>query len=352
MDLNDINLNKEISEVTSQDEISENAEAQAEEYSGILYIISTPIGNDDDISLRALKSIRGSHLIVCEEGKEGSRFLHKHKITQKMDLLNENNEVEKTYELLEKLKNGMRIALISDCGTPVFADPGLLLVQECIKNDIKIVAVPGASSIMTALVTSGFPINSFLYAGFMSREKSLRLQQIGELAYNPHTVVLLETPYRLMPLLEAFVKVIPQRRAFIACNLTLPYETRHYGTFSELYDKFSEAKFKGEFVIVFEGNSDSSTILVPEGSSVENESPKREGHKRKAPAAKGRRGTRSDFSPRGRDAFSGRGNSNGKGRFSGRDNFSGRDKREGGKRDDFKRKDRRSDRPSRKFKND
>lgn len=343
MDLNDINLNKEI---------GENAETQGEEYSGILYIISTPIGNDDDISLRALKSIRGSHLIVCEEGKEGSRFLHKHKITQKMDLLNENNEVEKTYELLEKLKNGMRIALISDCGTPVFADPGLLLVQECIKNDIKIVAVPGASSIMTALVTSGFPINSFLYAGFMSREKSLRLQQIGELAYNPHTVVLLETPYRLMPLLEAFVKVIPQRRAFIACNLTLPYETRHYGTFSELYDKFSEAKFKGEFVIVFEGNSDSSTILVPEGTSVENESPKRDTFKRKAAAGKGRHGTRSDFSPRGRDNFSGRGNSNGKGRFSGRDNFSGRDKRDGGKRDDFKRKDRRSDRPSRKFKND
>lgn len=341
MDLNDINLNKEI---------GEDAETQGEEYSGILYIISTPIGNDDDISLRSLKSIRGSHLIVCEEGKEGSRFLHKHKITQKMDLLNENNEIEKTYELLEKLKSGMRIALISDCGTPVFADPGLLLVQECIKNDIKIVAVPGASSIMTALVTSGFPINSFLYAGFMSREKSLRLQQIGELAYNPHTVVLLETPYRLMPLLEAFVKVIPQRRAFIACNLTLPYETRHYGTFSELYDKFSEAKFKGEFVIVFEGNSDSSTILVPEGSSVENESPKRDTFKRKAHAGKGRRGTRSDFAPRERGKFSGKDN------FSGKSKFAGRAKRQTkdgfAKRDDFKRKDRRSDRPSRKFKND
>ena len=237
---------------------------------GILYIISTPIGNDGDISIRALKSIRGSHVVVCEEGKVGGRFLHKYNISQKMELLNENNEIEKTYELIKLLKAGQRISLVSDCGTPILADPGLLLVQECIRENIKVVAVPGPTSIMTALVMSGFPINSFMYAGFMSREKSMRISQVAELAREPRTVVLLETPYRLMPLLEAFFAVIPKRRAYIGCNLTMPYETHHYGTFAELYAKFSEFKFKGEFVIVLEGNADSSTILIPESSSVEN----------------------------------------------------------------------------------
>jgi len=122
---------------------------------------------------------------------------------------------------------------------------------------------------MTALVMSSFPINSFFYAGFMSREKSVRLNQIVELANNPHTVVLLETPYRLMPLLEAFLKVIPLRKAYIGCNLTMSYETHHYGTFSELYDKFNENRFKGEFVVVFEGNIESTTVLMPEASSIE-----------------------------------------------------------------------------------
>ena len=124
-----------------------------------------------------------------------------------MELLNENNESEKTYEILKFLKEGKKISLVSDCGTPILADPGLLLVQECIKNHIKIVPVPGATSIMSALVSSGFPINSFMFAGFMSRERTLRLKQIQELAKEPRTVVLLETPYRILPLLDAFVKI-------------------------------------------------------------------------------------------------------------------------------------------------
>ena len=273
---------------------------------GILYIISTPIGNDEDISIRALKAIRGSNLIVCEEGKVGGRFLHKHSITQKMELLNENNEIEKTYEILKLLKLGKRVSLVSDCGTPVFADPGLLLVQECIKNDIEIKAIPGASSIMTALVVSGFPINSFFYAGFMSREKSIRLNQITELAHNPHTVALLETPYRLMPLLEAFIKIIPKRRAFIGCNLTMPYETHHYGTFMELYEKFSEQKFKGEFIIVFEGNADSSTILVPESSSIENAFYERNDRDGRSERKGGNYKSKDSYPAKGRKPFSDR----------------------------------------------
>lgn len=259
-------------EVTDQAaEDAEIADEAENAKGGVLFIVSTPIGNDGDISMRALKCLQNSNLIVCEEGKVGGHFLHKYNLKQQMELLNENNEPEKTYEILKFLKDGKKISLVSDCGTPVLADPGLLLVQECIKNHIKIVPVPGATSIMSALVSSGFPINSFMFAGFMSREKTLRLKQIQELAKEPRTVVLLETPYRILPLLEAFVKVIPTRRAYIGCNLTFPFETHHYGTFAELYERFSQNRFKGEFVVVLEANFDSSTILVPEASSVEHD---------------------------------------------------------------------------------
>ncbi len=237
---------------------------------GVLFVVSTPIGNDDDITLRALKVLRASEIIICEEGKVGGRFLHKYNISQKMELLNENNEIDKTFELLQLLKDGSKLSLVSDCGTPVFADPGLLLIQKAIENDIDVVVVPGASSIMTAVVRSTFPLHSFIYAGFLSREKSERVNQITLLAKEPRTVVLLETPYRLMPVLEAFLKIIPKRMAYIGCNLTMPFETHHYGTFSELYNKFSENKFKGEFVIVFQGNPEVSDILIPSADYMEN----------------------------------------------------------------------------------
>ncbi len=236
---------------------------------GVLFVVSTSIGNDDDITVRALKVMRASDIIVCEEGKVGGRFLHKYNISQKMHLLNENNEAEKTTELVEMLKIGTKISLVSDCGTPVLADPGLELIRQCIANNIKIVVVPGPTSIMTGLVASGFPINSFIYAGFLNRDKTERIKQISVIAAEPRTIVLLETPYRLMPLLEAFLQIIPNRRAYIGCNLTMPYETHHYGTFSELYEKFADLRFKGEFVVVFEGNPNTNDILTPEASSIE-----------------------------------------------------------------------------------
>jgi 16S rRNA (cytidine1402-2'-O)-methyltransferase len=220
---------------------------------GTLYIVSTPIGNMDDITYRAVKVLKTTDLIVCEDPKIGARLLHRFNITQKMDILNEQNENTKTAELFDLLMHGTSIALISDDGTPILADPGLALVQTAIRNDIDIVVVPGPSSIITALVRSGFPINQFLFAGFLSRDKDERLAQLKRLSDEARTVVLLETPYRLMPVLEAASKIMPKRNAYIGCNLTMPYETHHYGTFSELYNKFKNLNFKGEFVICFEG---------------------------------------------------------------------------------------------------
>lgn len=238
------------------EQINENqkqGEKKEKKY-GTLYIVSTPIGNDDDITIRALKVLKSVDIVVCEEPKVGARTLHKYNLSQKMELLNEQNELLKTPQLAELLEKGKNLALICDGGTPVFADPGLLLVQTCLKKNIPVKVIPGVSSLMTAIVRSGFPIDQFLFAGFLSRKKEERILQLRRLSNEKRTVVLLETPYRLVPLLEAAAQIMPDRRAYIGCNLTMPFETHHYGTFKELYNIFKNTKFKGEFVICFDGS--------------------------------------------------------------------------------------------------
>jgi len=233
----------------------ENEQKKEKKLFGTLFIVSTPIGNDDDITLRALEVLKSSDLVICEEPKVGARTLKKYNLSQRMELLNEQNEQEMVFDIMKYLKEGKRISLISDCGTPVFADPGKLLVKAALESDyVNLIVVPGVTSIMTALVRSGFDIDKFLFAGFLDRDRSVRFDQIKQLRDEPRTVALLETPYRLMPVLEAFKALMPERRAYIGCNLTMKFETHHYGTFEDLYRKFSNMHFKGEFVIVFEKN--------------------------------------------------------------------------------------------------
>ncbi len=231
----------------------ENSKEKKEKKLGTLFIVSTPIGNDDDITIRALKVLKSVDIVICEEPKIGARILHKYNLSQKMELLNEQNELIRTPQLVELLEKGRNLALICDGGTPVFADPGLILVQTCLKKEITIKVIPGVSSLMTAIVRSGFPIDQFLYAGFLSRKKEERILQLRRLSEEKRTVVILETPYRLVPFLEAAAQIMPARRAYIGCNLTMPFETHHYGTFKELYNTFKNTKFKGEFVVCFDG---------------------------------------------------------------------------------------------------
>ena len=218
-----------------------------------MYVVSTPIGNADDISMRAVKVLKLADVVVCEEGRVGARLMHQLRLTKTIEELHEHNEEEQTPRLLSMLKEGKELALISDAGTPLLADPGLELVQQAVAHSVPVIAVPGASSIMTGIVTSGLPVHQFIFAGFLSRDPDERLAQLRDLADETRTVVLLETPYRLLPLLEAAARIIPERRAYLGCNLTMPSETRHYGTVAELLEKFRSERFKGEFVFVFAG---------------------------------------------------------------------------------------------------
>ncbi|GBD06346.1 Ribosomal RNA small subunit methyltransferase I [bacterium HR21] len=222
---------------------------------GTLYVVGTPIGDLDDITLRALRVLKGCSVVFCEEFKVGARLLRAHRIDKPLETLNEHNEPEATERVLAYLRQGKDVALISDAGMPLIADPGLLLVRRVLQEGLPLVVVPGPSSIVTALVRSGFSTDQFLFAGMLSRRPEERRRQLQALAEETRTVVLLETPYRLRQLLSDAAAIMPERRAYVGCNLTLPYETHHYGTFAQLWERFRQSRFRGEFVLCFEGRS-------------------------------------------------------------------------------------------------
>jgi 16S rRNA (cytidine1402-2'-O)-methyltransferase len=229
---------------------------------GELFVVSVPIGNNDDITIRAMHVLKFCDIVLCENFKEGKRILHSLKLDKDVEQLNEQNESFKIIEVMEWLKEGQKIALISDAGTPVFADPGFELVKACLKQKVQVSVIPGVSCIMTALVRSGFSLSQFTYAGFLSREAHDRHTELKELAKLRNTVVMLETPYRMMQILEACAEVMPNRNAYLALNLTMPFESHIYGTFREIFNKMSEQKIKAEFVICFEGAGSAEPAFV------------------------------------------------------------------------------------------
>jgi 16S rRNA (cytidine1402-2'-O)-methyltransferase len=231
---------------------------ESKEKRGKLILVSTPIGNKDDFTIRAIEALKMSDFVICEELKMGANILRQINLSKEFYTLNEHNEQENAAELIEIIKSGKTAALISDAGTPLFADPGRILLKMALKSDIEIEVVPGASSIMTAIVRCGFDLHEFVYAGFLSRDSDERVKKIKELSYERRTIILMDTPYRLLSLLEDLNKVMPDRSAYLGMNLTMHYETHHYGTFSELYNKLKDEKIKSEFVICFEGNFNTS----------------------------------------------------------------------------------------------
>ena len=222
---------------------------------GILYLVATPIGNWDDITFRALRILKEADVIIYEERREGERLLSHFNIQKKIiESLNEHNEEETCPHIIGYLNEGKSVALISDAGTPVFSDPGQLLVKKAIEQNITIIPIPGASSIIPALVISGFPIDQFLFYGFLSPKNNLRLQELRRLKNEERTIVFMETPYRLIPLLKGISESFGGDKLLcIPFNLTMPDEQIFRGTANELCQQFENNKIKGEFVVVIEG---------------------------------------------------------------------------------------------------
>ena len=223
--------------------------------SGTLYLVATPIGNLEDMTHRALRILKEVDLVVYEERKEGGRMLRHFGVEKPVESLNEHNERAASYVILEKLKEGKSVALMSDAGTPVFSDPGQFLVEKAIAASIRVVPIPGASSLLPALIVSGFPINRFLFYGFLSPKRDRRLTELQQLKRELRTIVVMDTPYRLVQLVRDIADVFGEsRRICVAFDLTLPTEEIIRGTAPELYRQFSKNEKKGEFVIVIEGH--------------------------------------------------------------------------------------------------
>lgn len=223
---------------------------------GTLYLVATPIGNPEDITLRAMRVLKEADLVVYEERKEGARLLREYGIADKaVETLNEHNEPAASSLIIQELRKGRSVALISDAGTPVFADPGQLLVKKAIEAGIRIVPIPGASSVLPALIVSGFPIQSFLFYGFLSPKRPRRIAELQQLKRDGRTIVFMETPYRLMQLLRDMAAVFgTTRRVCVAFDLTLPTEEIFRGTAPDLYQRFQKDEKKGEFVVVLGPN--------------------------------------------------------------------------------------------------
>lgn len=221
---------------------------------GMLYLVSTPIGNTGDITLRALEVLKSADVIVCEEIKEGRRMLASFDIYRDLLPLNEHNEEKQTDEIVNLLSEGKSVALISDAGAPLIADPGTRLVQRCIEQKITTTSLPGANSIIPALQLSGFSVESFLYVGWLSPKKDMRRKQLLELRTEKRLLVILETPYRLKALLRDVSKIFgTQRRAAVAFDLTTEKETVYRDSLGSLVHYFERNPRKGEFVLILEG---------------------------------------------------------------------------------------------------
>ena len=220
---------------------------------GKLYIVSTPIGNYEDITLRAIRILKEVDFIICEELKEARRLLSHYQVEKELVSLNEHNEEEVVNEILFKILEGKSAALISDAGTPLFSDPGHLLVELCISQKIDVIPVPGANSLLSALIGSGLDFEKFYYYGWLSPKKDERRKELLRLKGIREVIVLLDTPYRLKSLLADVVKISGKNvRAVLAFDLTMKTERFYRGTAEEILKIAEQKNLKGEFVLVLD----------------------------------------------------------------------------------------------------
>lgn len=222
-----------------------------------LFIVSTPIGNLQDITLRALTTLKSCDVIVCEDSRITGNLLHHFEIKKEMLVLNDVNEENKLFELVSLLDSGKNLALVSDAGTPLISDPGFKLVRACLKKNIKVIPIPGANSITTALSASGLPTDKFLFMGFLpdSKEKKKKVflsiyESYSSNKLNP-TIIFFESPHKLIRALDAFEEVFKNNELTVARELTKIYEEFLRGSAADLKKHFEKHPPKGEFVLLF-----------------------------------------------------------------------------------------------------
>lgn len=227
---------------------------------GILYICPTPIGNLEDITFRTLRILNEVDLIAAEDTRHSIRLLNHFDIKKPLTSYHEHNIREKGKELIYKMNMGENIALISDAGMPGISDPGQELIRESIEEGIEVIALPGATASITALVISGLSTDKFIFEGFLSSKRKDRKKELLDIKDNKKTTIIYESPHRLMGLLEDMEYILEGRKISISRELTKKYEETFRGTSSEALEKFKSEGVKGEFVIIIEGSKEEEIV--------------------------------------------------------------------------------------------
>ena len=218
-----------------------------------LYVVPTPIGNLEDITLRAINVLKEVDFILAEDTRTTSHLLRHLGIEKPMHSHHKFNEHATVGRVAEAINNGRDVALVSDAGTPGISDPGFLLVRKCVEEGIEVVTLPGATALIPAVVQSGFPCDRFVFEGFLPQKKG-RMKRLQELAAEPRTLVLYESPYRVVKCLEQLADTFgEERRVAVVREITKKFEETVRGTIAEALEHFREHEPKGEFVIVVEG---------------------------------------------------------------------------------------------------
>ena len=219
-----------------------------------LFIVPTPIGNLGDITFRAIETLKSVDLILAEDTRTSLKLLKHYKINSKIESYHMHNEHKKADSIINKISEGNTIALISDAGTPSISDPGFLLVRECIKNNIEVECLPGATALITALVISGLPSDKFLFEGFLPAKKG-RTKRLKELSNEKKTIIFYESPHRILKTLKDFSNYFsPEKQVSVSREITKIYEETFRGTIEASIEHFEKNKPKGEFVIVLSTN--------------------------------------------------------------------------------------------------
>lgn len=218
---------------------------------GTLYIVSTPIGNLEDITLRAIRTLKEVDLVAAEDTRRAKVLFRAHDIETPATSFYSHNMKRKAPGLVEALLGGENVALISDSGTPGISDPGFVLISECIKNAIPLTAVPGPTALVAALVLSGKPTNKFVFEGFLSNKQARRRKQLEKLKEEERTVVVYESPHRIEKFLKDFMDVAGDRELALAREITKKFEEVRREKASQHLKHFEKSKPRGEFIVIF-----------------------------------------------------------------------------------------------------
>ena len=229
---------------------------------GHLYIVGTPIGNTQDITIRAIETLKTVDLIACEDTRHTKIILDKYDIRTPTTSYHKFNIKTKTVYIINKIKMGKKVALVSDAGMPGISDPGQELVRSAASENIKVEVVPGASALISALSVSGLKTDRFAFEGFLPAKPSSRKEFLQALANEERTIVLYEAPHRILKVLEELKENFGDRNICIARELTKKYEEVSRGKITELIKKFSLSRPRGEFVIVIEGEKRIDKVQV------------------------------------------------------------------------------------------